>query len=279
MYTLYDILQVFGFSAEDGAGFHRRIEQRRWVILSEVGQQESRLRTDVAATYRLLHAYGFSDLTDGFAAGRLGPDEVVIGGYGQLPELVRASDLYRRPWRREAPVEQHGGVDMDALRFSRAAFSARDDWQALIHAHTPESMVFSALKQDLLPISQWGLMFHGRIGYLPFEYDVSSNAACGLIGALAKEGNEAFVFRNHGVLVPGRSMADAFVRLYRLEQAFTVQLKVLATGAEPVLPDPTEARHWGRAYWSPDEPVEYDGQREWTSLLAKLDSLQPDFRK
>jgi ribulose-5-phosphate 4-epimerase/fuculose-1-phosphate aldolase len=248
-------------------------------VSSLIEQSEFDCRRDVAAAYRLLHMYGLSDLTDGFVAATVGTEEVVIGGYGALPELVNASSLHRRSWREEPGRQLHGGVDIDALRFCRAAFAGRPDWRALIHAHTPQSMVFSALRQELTPISQWGLMFYRRTAYTPFDEDVSSDSACAQIESAARSGCEVYVMRNHGVLVPGRSVADAFVRLYRLEQAMSVQLGALATSAAMSVHKEPVAASWSDAYWRTDGPVEYDGKREWAALLAKLDKAHADFRE
>jgi hypothetical protein len=47
--------------------------------------EERQVRVDVAAAYRLLHGFGFTDLTDGFVCGRLGDQQLIMGGYGVYP--------------------------------------------------------------------------------------------------------------------------------------------------------------------------------------------------
>jgi ribulose-5-phosphate 4-epimerase/fuculose-1-phosphate aldolase len=236
------------------------------------------VRVDVAAGYRLLSLYGFSDLTDGFVAARCGGD-VVIGGYGLLPELATASSLHRRSIKDSPRLEGHGGVDVDALLFCNALLNARSDWNALIHAHPPESLVFSALECAIEPISQWAIMFYDKVGFIPFEVDVSSPTSRDRLAHAATQGMEVFVLKNHGVLVPGATVADAFHRLYRIEQAFRIQLTAMATGVARSLHSIDDTLAWQKDYWGADPYVDNDGSREWASLLARLDAIDPGFRK
>lgn len=229
-------------------------------------------RRDVAACYRLLHHYGLDDLTDGFVAARVpdAPNEVIIGGYGLFPQLARPAVLHRRTLTENPPIEKGDGVDVDALLFSHAVLESRPDFNAVIHAHPPHALAFSALDVDLLPISQWGHMFHGRLGAIPFDNDVSSVTIRRMISWHLRNGMEAILLRNHGVIIPGRTMADAFFRLHRLEQAFQVQIAAMQTGAPLYRPDVTEARFTGEQYWTDMSLVDNDGSREWAGLLEIL---------
>jgi ribulose-5-phosphate 4-epimerase/fuculose-1-phosphate aldolase len=243
------------------------------------GATEAVARRDVAACYRLIAAFGMSDMTDGFVCGRL-PDamqDIVIGGYGLFPEDALPELLYRRTLGGPVVVEKEGGVDVDALLFSAAVLGARPDFNAVIHAHPPHARVFAALDSELMPISQWGHMFHGRVGAIPFEGDVSAAGTCAMIGMHLREGKEAILLRNHGVIIPGTSVADAFHRLYRLEQAFEIQLGALKTGAPIIRPDAMASRYWGTLYWDGADTVDNDGSREWAGLLRRLARTEPAF--
>jgi ribulose-5-phosphate 4-epimerase/fuculose-1-phosphate aldolase len=247
------------------------------VMTDSAGFNDSSLRVDVAAGYRLLSLYGFSDLTDGFVAARRG-DDVLIGGYGLLPELATASALHRRSLRSTPALEKHGGVDVDALRFCAALLGSRADWNALIHAHPPASLVFSALECTIEPISQWSVMFYDKVGYIPFEVDVSNTRSCQRLAELADQGVELVVLKNHGVLVPGTTVADAFHRLYRIEQAFRIQLAAMSTGVARTVHSLDDTLAWQKDYWGADEYVDNDGSREWSAWLARLDAIDPSFR-
>jgi ribulose-5-phosphate 4-epimerase/fuculose-1-phosphate aldolase len=87
---------------------------------------------------------------------------------------------------------------------------------------------------------------------------------------------EALLLRNHGALVVGRTVGEAFNWLHRLELACRSQLAAMACQSpfNPVAPAVQEAtwnnyqRHTRRPY----------GLMEWPALLRKLDRLDPGYR-
>jgi ribulose-5-phosphate 4-epimerase/fuculose-1-phosphate aldolase len=239
--------------------------------------EERQVRVDVAAAYRLLHGFGFTDLTDGFVCGRLGDQQLIMGGYGVLPDRVCASQLHVTPLQQQPAVVKHGGVDFDAVCFSQTVFGARPEFRALIHAHPPCGMIFSATEAEIEPISQAGIMYYEKVGYILFDEDVTSRAQREEMAAHFASGKEALILRNHGFLVPGRTVADAVVRLYRLEQACKIQLGALASGVPRVFADAQRLDEWRAGYWT-NGYVDNDGSREWPAFLARLDATQPEFR-
>ncbi|MEO1657753.1 MAG: class II aldolase/adducin family protein [Pseudomonadota bacterium] len=241
---------------------------------------EQKTRVDVAACYRLMSLYGLTDLTDGFASCRVegSKDEFIVGGYGLLPELARASDLYKRSTQGSAKLEKFAGVDIDAFNFTQAALTSRPEYNACIHAHSEFGVAFSALNCDFLPMTQYGIMFHGKIAYIDFhDTSVTSEQARDEIGQALQSGAEILILRNHGFLVPGRSMAQAFFHLYRIEQACRYQMRAMQTGAEIIIPNKTDLADVRHQYWTMTH-IDNDGTREWPSLLAKLDRLDASYR-
>lgn len=246
----------------------------------QMSKEEASCRVDVAMCYRLISLYGMSDFTDGFVSARIdgSPSDIIVGGYGLLPEQARASALLRRNLHSALAIEKHGGVDVDAMCFTRAVLDARPDVAACIHAHPPYSTIFASLDCDLLPMSQYGFMYHGKLGYVPFgTQDVTSQETTDLIAAALANGKEAVVLRNHGLIVPGKSVSHAFWLLYRLEQTFRIQIEAMKTGAKIVTPPPEQVRIVQQGYWS-ESYIDNDGSREWQAFARKLDRLDPSFR-
>jgi ribulose-5-phosphate 4-epimerase/fuculose-1-phosphate aldolase len=242
---------------------------------------EDAARLHVAACYRLLAHYGLSDLSDGFVSARIGADsaDFVIGGYGLFPELARASQLHRRSLGQVPQLEKLQGVDLDAQLFTRAILRARDGINACIHAHARHIIALSSLECDLLPLSQWGVMYQGLIGFLPFVTAGASSAQYyEQISDFLRSGKQAIFLRNHGVLVQGRTVAEAFFALHRLEQACMLQLMAMQTSVPLVMPTPAEVTRLQRSYWTMTH-ADTDGSREWPGLLKKLDLLDPSYRE
>jgi ribulose-5-phosphate 4-epimerase/fuculose-1-phosphate aldolase len=241
---------------------------------------EAAVRLQVAACYRLLSVYGLSDFTDGFVSARIPsePRQVIVGGYGLFPELATTSTLYRRDLDATHKLEKSSGVDIDALSFTKTVLDSRPEFNACIHAHPRYGIALSAIDMELEPLSQWGIMYHGLVGYLPFETtDVTSTDSCAAMTALFQGGIEALIMRNHGFLVGGRSIPQAFFTLHRLELACQLQLEAVKTGLPRVMPTPQEALKLRSMYWSMTR-VDNDGSREWPGLLTKLDRLDRSYR-
>jgi ribulose-5-phosphate 4-epimerase/fuculose-1-phosphate aldolase len=86
------------------------------------------------------------------------------------------------------------------------------------------------------------------------------------------------LLRNHGVITVGRSVAEAFRRMYFLEQACRIQLEVMQTGRAPRLPAGGVAEHTARNWESGDAGIGTAEPREWQALLRRLDRLDPSYR-
>jgi len=92
--------------------------------------------------------------------------------------------------------------------------------------------------------------------------------------------NNVLVLRNHGLLTVGRTVAEAFVWMYRAERACRMQLAIQQAGAEVIeIPEEvqqvTVARN--RLANSPQghRPI---GVLEWPALLRKLDRADTSYR-
>ena len=88
---------------------------------------------------------------------------------------------------------------------------------------------------------------------------------------------EAVILRNHGALVVGRSVGEAFNWTHRLELACRAQIGAMACNtplARACRPRSLEAT-WNN--YQPGTRRPY-GLMEWPALLRKLDRLDPGFR-
>ena len=95
--------------------------------------------------------------------------------------------------------------------------------RVVMHTHTRAGMAVSATKEGLLPISMNATAFHGKLAYHDYEgvsLDLDER------GRLLKNlgDNPAMMLRNHGLLTTGRTVPEAFLRLYRLERACQIQI-------------------------------------------------------
>jgi ribulose-5-phosphate 4-epimerase/fuculose-1-phosphate aldolase len=103
--------------------------------------------------------------------------------------------------------------------------------RVVLHTHQTWAMALNMLKDNrLLPASQTAAFFHGEIAY---DDDYTGLAATLEEGErlAAAMGTRPIVFmKNHGVLVTGDTVAQAYRRIYRLERVCRNQILALSTG-------------------------------------------------
>jgi ribulose-5-phosphate 4-epimerase/fuculose-1-phosphate aldolase len=206
------------------------------------GDDEWTTRCELAALYRLIAHFRMTDLIDTHISARVpGPEaHFLINRYGVLFDEMRASDLVK------IDIEGHL-VDGDAgdaasQRVNRAGFTihsavhaARADLHWVIHTHTAAGAAVSAQEAGLLPISQHALKFHGRLAYHDYEgIALGLDERERLVADLG--GRNAMILRNHGLLVAGATVADAFSEIWFLELACRIQVQAQAGGTALRMP-------------------------------------------
>lgn len=193
---------------------------------------EQALRKDLATLYRLVAHFRMTDLIDTHISARIPgtPDHFLINQYGTLFHEMRPETLVKIDPNGMA-VQDDGSQPVNAAGFTihSAVHMARHDLACVIHTHTADGIAVACQRDGLLPISQHALKFYGRIGYHDYEgIALNLEERARLVANLGR--HNAMILRNHGLLVAGRSIAEAFVNLMYLERACQAQIKALAGG-------------------------------------------------
>jgi L-fuculose-phosphate aldolase len=101
--------------------------------------------------------------------------------------------------------------------FHKAIYDARPDIKAVIHAHPPGLVSFSIVRQipntNIIPQAKYVC---GPIGYTDYALP-GSNELGKLIADGFRKNVNAVIMENHGVVVGGKDMKDAFQRFETLE--------------------------------------------------------------
>ena len=242
---------------------------------------EWQARIDLAACYRLVEFYGMADMMANHISSRVPGEDgaFLINAYGMMYEEITASSLIK--------VDHDGNIlskpDFGALGYGvnkagyvihSAVHAARPEVDCVIHTHSWASMAVSSLDCGLLPLTQTAMRFL-KIGYHEYQGVVLDTAEqASLVADLAQ--SEAVILRNHGALVVGRTVGEAFNWMHRLELACRSQLAAMACNSpfRPVPPEVLEAT-WNN--YQPGTRRPY-GVMEWPALLRKLDRMDPGYR-
>jgi ribulose-5-phosphate 4-epimerase/fuculose-1-phosphate aldolase len=248
--------------------------------LLNVSDEEWRIRCDLAALYRLVAHHRMTDFIYTHLSARLpGPEHhFLINKYGVNFHEMRASDLVK--------IDLHGNVieegDLSSRRVNAAGFTihsavhmARPDLMCVVHTHTQAGIAVSSQKQGLLPISQHALKFYGRLAYHGYEgiaLDLDERER--LVADLGT--HKAMILRNHGLLVGGTCIPEAFLNIYMLERACAAQVAALSGGCELVLP-PQEVRVHTSDQFAQHETDEHYAM-VWDAALRLIEDGKPDYR-
>ena len=252
----------------------------RPITLAGVSEQEWAIRCDLAALYRLVAHHRWTDFIYTHLSARLpGPEHhFLINKYGVNFHEMRASDLVK--------IDLHGNVveegDLSSRRVNAAGFTihsavhmARPDLQCVVHTHTAAGIAVSSQKDGLLPLSQHALKFYGRLAYHDYEgIALDLDERDRLVRDLGQ--HKAMILRNHGLLVGGTSIAEAFHMIYMLERACAAQVAALSGGREIVLPPHDVAQHTSDQFRKQENDEHY--AMVWDAALRLIENDRPDYR-
>lgn len=229
---------------------------------------EEKIREDLALTYTLIADLKMDDLTYTHLSVRNSSKDAsfFINPFGYLFEDMTPEKLIELDFNGQAKREN--SYNKTGFRIHGDIYKANPHLNAIIHLHTTAGIAVSALKEGLLPLSQFAFHFYERAGY--HEYDgLALDEAEGekLARLLARNPQYTAIFlRNHGTIAVGKTLQEAFFYAYYLEQACKTQIAILSQGKEIVTPSPDtcrKARDQMRAF-EPDL-----GKRDWTALVNK----------
>jgi ribulose-5-phosphate 4-epimerase/fuculose-1-phosphate aldolase len=142
---------------------------------------------------------------------------------------ARASDMIVFNEQGET-LEGEGDVELSA-QCIHAPIHRITGAKVVLHTHQTWAVTLNMLRDNrLLPASQTAAYFHGHIAYDDHYAGTADTLEEG--ERLARlMGNKPIVFmKNHGILVTGNTVAEAYRRLYKLERVCRNQVLALGTG-------------------------------------------------
>ena len=109
--------------------------------------------------------------------------------------------------------------------------------RCILHTHMPYTTALACLRNfEFLMLDQNACRFHERIAYDRNYSGMALDSTEGQrVASLLGNTKSVLFLANHGVIVVGESVAQAFDELYYLEKAAQVQVLALSTGRELAL--------------------------------------------
>lgn len=238
---------------------------------------EQSIRENLAAAFQLLAHFGYDDLTFTHLSARVPQtDAFFIQPFGRLFSEVTASSLLKVDFNGNILEGVEENYNITGYVIHGSIYKTRPDLHCVFHLHTEAGIAVSVMPEGLLPISQWALHFYDRVSYhsynsLALSHNEHETQLVRDLGA-----NKVMFMRNHGTLICGSTIHEAFIYQHHLERACKTQLQVLACCTTPLLPDTATCQKTVHDLLSFEPDI---GKRDWTALLRLLEKQGSHYRE
>ena len=201
-------------------------------LKDQCSEQEWALRCDLAAAYRLVAAYGWSDWVFTHISARVpGPEHhFLINPYGLMFDEITASSLIKVDAQCNILSPTDFPVNPAGFTIHSAIHEARPDVGCVLHTHTKAGVAVSAQAGGVRPISQQSTFVLASLA--THDYEGVALRGDEIPRLQANLGDKQFLLlHNHGLLTVGSSVASAFLNMYLFESTCHIQIGAQASGA------------------------------------------------
>jgi ribulose-5-phosphate 4-epimerase/fuculose-1-phosphate aldolase len=196
-----------------------------------ISPAEWEARQQLAACYRVFDMLGWSEMIYNHITLKVPGEDgaFLINPFGLHFTEVTASNLVK------IDIDGHkldgSPYPVNMAGFVQHAVFHRNlpDAHCIMHTHTTAGMAVSSVEGGLRPTSFYACAFAGQIAYHDFEgITVRSEEGERLVADLGDK--RVMLLRNHGILVMGKSLPEAFLKHWSLQRACEIQVATAALG-------------------------------------------------
>ena len=238
---------------------------------------EAVLRRELAAAFRWTARFNWHESVANHYSAVIPDDDgmFLLNPIGAHFSRVTASGLVKLDSRAAARADVDPRADPTAWYLHSNLHRLIPRAKVALHTHQPYATVLASLEgYEFQMLDQNACRFHGRIAYDRHFGGMFLNPVEGVrVAELLGDDKNVLFLGNHGVLVIGETVAEAFEDLYYLERAAQHQVLALSTGRPlSIIPDEIAAltcKQWF-AY-----PADCD--LHFRALLQILDEEDPGY--
>lgn len=245
-------------------------------LKDKVSPEEWQLRVDLAAAYRLVAHYGWSDLVYTHISARIpGPEHhFLINPYGLMFDEITASSLVKIDQACNKLSESEFPINPAGFTIHSCIHEARENAGCVLHTHSRAGVAVSAQKCGVLPISQQSTFVLASLAYHDYEGVALRDDEKPRLQA--DLGNANFLMlRNHGLLTVGRTIPDAFLSMYTFENTCRIQIDAQA-GGELIHVNPEILKNLDMVMKTVS--AGQGANIAWPALLRLLERKDPSYR-
>jgi ribulose-5-phosphate 4-epimerase/fuculose-1-phosphate aldolase len=199
---------------------------------AHIGADEWAARVQLAAAYRIFDRMGWTELIYNHISLRV-PDasgHILLNPFGLHYSEVCASNLVKVDARGNIVGDSDWPINPAGFAFHGAIHRARPEAHCVMHVHTTPTMAVCCLEEGLSFSNFYAAQLHGKVAYHDFE-GITVHADEGERILASAAGQPVLLLRNHGPVVVGPGVAQAFSLLWLVQRACEVQLATMSMGA------------------------------------------------
>ena len=245
-------------------------------VQDQVSPEEWELRRRLAAAHRLVAHHSIVDMTYNHISARLPeePRHFLVKADNLFMEQVTASNLVKYDIDGNQVMKSAFKASPAAYNVHAALLARRPDINAIVHTHSPANLAVSAQRCGLLPITQQAMRFYNRVASYPNAADDTTREGADHMAAALGD-KWAMILENHGAVICGLNVAEAYIYHHFFELACRAQIGALAGGVELIVPSheacEERAKKFGRI-------GQYDfSSRDWQASMTVVEKLYPDY--
>ncbi len=242
---------------------------------------ERRLRTELAACYRIFDHLGWTELIYNHITVRL-PAEVsgdaihfLINPFGLHFNEVTAGNLVKIDLHGQRVGTSEGRVNPAGFTLHSAIHGGIADAHCVMHTHTTTGSAVACSARGLSTDNFYGAMLHGRVAYHDFEgITVHADEGPRVVRSIGRR--QAVVLRNHGLLAWGIDIPQALAYLWTLQRACDIQVAGAGLGATVPVSDEVQRK-------SSSDALQFDashgaGRDVFDALVRQVDRRDRSYR-
>ncbi len=242
-----------------------------------MSEAEWAARQELAACYRVFAMMGWDEMIFNHITVKLDePGAFLINPYGLHFSEVTATSLVK--------IDIDGNkLDADnPYPVNRAGFVQHSlfhrelhDAHCIIHTHTTATVAVCSLEAGLMPISFYASNFIGQLAYHDFEgVTVRDEEGPALLKSLGNK--RIMMLRNHGPVVMGKTLPDAFIKYWVLQRACEHQVATLSMGKPIHVPQDVIDVH--QRDISQTQIPGGSGAAEFAAMVRRIDKIDRSWR-
>ena len=240
--------------------------------------EEWAARVQLAAAYRIFDRMGWSELIYNHISLRVpdGSGHILLNPFGLHYSEVCASNLVKVDEQGNAVGHSDWPINPAGFTFHGEIHRTVPSVQCVMHIHTTPTMAVCCLEEGLSYSNFYAAQLHGSVAYHDFE-GITVHADEGARILASAGGKPVLLLRNHGPVVMGHSLAQAFSLMWLVQRACEVQLATQSMGAVRRIATPVlEACVRDSLNFNPNFGA---GQDAFDAMQRVVDAIDPSYRR